>query len=192
MAKCGECAFLELDHQYEACSNKFWCSNGYVNDWKSASGKACDSFCPAYSRTSGEIENAMRGISDGCFVVTMTCDLLGRQPLLDPVLKTFKDFKCNYLMKRPEFYRELLLYEDLGPAIAHKLQRQKDRSAKDLYKFFSDIKNDIDAGKKELAYKKYKSIIVTLAEGFGFKIVKREELEKLEEQGPVKTIGTLH
>ena len=94
-------------------------------------------------------------------------------------------------MKRPEFYRELLLYEDLGPAIAHKLRKQKDRSAKDLYKFFSDIKNDIDAGKKELAYKKYKSIIVTLAEGFGFKIVRREELEKSEEQGPVKSLGTI-
>ena len=191
MNRCVDCCNLNICSKRESYINEYWCDKNYMEGWKKPTQKACDEFTEAYNRTAEEKNNAINGISDGCFVVTMACDLLGRQPLLDPVLKTFKDFKCNYLMKRPEFYRELLLYEDLGPAIAHKLRKQKDRSAKDLYKFFSDIKNDIDAGKKELAYKKYKSIIVTLAEGFGFKIVRREELEKSEEQGPVKSLGTI-
>lgn len=188
MARCVDCCNLDLCRKYNDYTNEYWCDKSYVEGWKSPNQYACDSFTEDYYRSDAEKECALRGISDGCFVVTATCDLLGMQPSLNPILKAFKDFKRNYLMKSPKFYRELLLYEDLGPAIAHKLLRQKDRSAKDLYKFFVDIKKDIDADKKELAYLKYKSVIMTLAEGFGFKIVKKENLEEKEK---VKTIGNL-
>lgn len=189
MARCVDCCNLNLDCKKNDYTNEYLCD--ICTGYKAPDNQDCplsDGFTEAYYRSDAEKERALRGISDGCFVVTATCDLLGMQPLLNPILKAFKDFKRNYLMKEPKFYRELLLYEDLGPAIAHKLLRQKDRSAKDLYKFFVDIKKDIDADKKELAYLKYKSVIMTLAEGFGFKIVKKENLEEKEK---VKTIGNL-
>ena len=193
MRTCVECAHLNLCSKYNEYTNKYDCTASYSRGWRYPTDSACDDFCEAYYRTSEEKNRALKGISDGCFIVTAACDLLGISPEHDSILKTFKDFKRNYLMQRPELYRELVLYESLGPAIAHQMIRQKDRAtamAKNLHDvYFPEIINNINEGmltrdiqqrerKLSLAYGKYRTLVMVLAQACGFEIVRREDLEE--------------
>ena len=191
MSKCVECTFLELDHKYNSYTNEYWCDNGYVKEWKKPDCRSCDSFCEAYDRSASEIDNAIRGISDGCFRVTMTCELLGKSPTHDIYLQKFKEYKRNYLMKQEKLRKYLVLYEELGPAIAHKMKSYDHGArasiiARNLYYiYFPEIIKEIDEGNNTEAFRKYVDLVATLTKACEFKIE-----HKKEEQGPIKTLGS--
>ena len=195
MARCVDCCNLDLCDKKESYINEYWCDKDYVEGWKNPNQTACDSFTEAYGRTDAEKERAIKGISDGCFIVTMVCNLLGKEPEHDSYLKTFKNFKRNYLMKQIELYDFLYLYESLGPAIAHKMKKQGEnasRMAKNLYYiYFPEIIKDINEEHNIEAFRKYVDLVKVLAKACNFTIERRNEQEtsKTEENKKAYTIG---
>ena len=132
MAKmCAECASFLPDHRKNCWSKDCWCDK--LDKWVDPESTECyreyNYFCEAYNRSSREIDNAIRGISDGCFIVTMACNLLGREPKSDKCLQTFTKFKRD-LIKEGKCTDFLILYESLGPAIAHRIRTQGESSTK--------------------------------------------------------------
>lgn len=193
MSRCVDCCHLDLCNKYNEYTNKYWCSERYMEDWRSPSQEACDSFTEAYSRTAEEKRRVLKDeISDGCFIVTMACELLGRSPAHDVCLQKFKEYKKNYLMKQKELKKYLSAYEELGPSIAHRMKNYDHGArasiiARNLYNLFlPEVLEEIEKGNHEEAFEKYFDLVSVLAKGCGFKI----EYEK-EEKGPVKTIGTI-
>lgn len=190
---CAECASFVPNSRKNCWSKDCWCDK--LNKWVAPESTKCyeeyNYFCEAYNRSSREIDNAIRGISDGCFIVTMTCELLGKEPEQDVCLQKFKNYKRNYLMKQEKLYDYLMLYEDLGPAIAHKIKSYGHGArasiiAKNLYYiYFAEIIKEIDEGNNLKAFKKYVDVVRTLSIACGFTVEKENK-----EKSPVKTIGT--
>ncbi len=192
MNRCVDCCNLNICSKRESYINEYWCDKNYMEGWKKPTQKACDEFTEAYNRTTEEKNNAIKGISDGCFIVTMACELLGRSPAHDIYLQKFKEFKMNYLMKQKELRKYLVLYEKLGPSIAHRMKNYDHGArasiiARNLYNLFlPEVLEEIEKGNHEEAFKKYFDLVSVLAKGSGFKIEHKEK-----EQGPIKSLGTI-
>ena len=188
MARCVDCCNLNLDCKKNDYTNEYLCD--ICTGYKAPDNQDCplsDGFTEAYNRSDEEKRRAL-GISDGCFIATMACNLLGKSPENDKYLQIFKDFKRNYLMKNEKFYDYLYLYEDLGPAIAHKIMAQRERAsriAKSLYYiFFPEIIKEIKEGHNSEAFKKYVDIVKVLTKACNFTIERRQVDTKNANQGP--------
>ena len=177
MNRCVDCCNLDLCSKYNGYTNEYWCDKSYVEGWKKPTQRACDSFTEAYGRSSSEKDNAIRGISDGCFIVTMVYSMLGMDENRKKNLEEFKKYKRDYLMPQKKLYNYLLLYETLGVAIADRIRRQENRQqiAKNLDSiYFPEILKDIRAGKNAKAFKKYVNVVTVLAQGCNFDYKKFE------------------
>jgi hypothetical protein len=109
--------------------------------------------CPWY-------ENAY-GSSGGCFITTVTCDILGKADH-DPVMDSLRSFRDGVLQKAEEYDSVLKLYDKVGPVISFKLFHDKDRDEKaaKLYSKLEEFADIANKGNHNEAAKKY--IMMTL------------------------------
>lgn len=101
------------------------------------------------------------GTSSGCFITTVTCDILGKDDH-DYVMDGLRKFRDEVLQKDEDYSSVLKLYDRVGPVISYKLFHDKDRVSK-ASKIYSRLENFVEIinnGNYKGAAKKY--IIMTL------------------------------
>lgn len=110
--------------------------------------------CPWYERQYGST-------SSGCFITTVTCDILGKNDN-DPVMDSLRKFRDEVLQKSDEYENVLKLYDKIGPAISWRLFHDKDRDQKatELYSKLGEFAEVASKGEHSLAAKRY--VIMTL------------------------------
>ena len=102
MAYCAECTYLKIDSNPDPdLYGRFYCEKKLER--KPADAIECYSFCRAYNRSRGVVENAYQyskdhGNSPSCYITTLVCDTL-RVPDNHYILNSMRNFRDNYLQK---------------------------------------------------------------------------------------------
>lgn len=121
MAICAECTYLDINYGHS--SGKFWCNTKCERHF--GTDPECGSFCRAYSRDSGTINNVIDIAKSytsggGCYLTTMLCKIL-KLPDNNVYLETMRDFRKNVLQKDEKYKALLVEYDIVGPVIANSL-----------------------------------------------------------------------
>lgn len=121
MSNCAECTYLDLSdgNSYgEYYCNKKW-------ERHLATDPQCGSFCKAYRRSQGAINNAIdcsnsHNSNSGCYLTTMLCNIL-KMSDNNFYLETIRNFRNNILQKDEKYKKLLVEYDIIGPKIAYAL-----------------------------------------------------------------------
>ena len=116
--------------------------------------------CPWYE--------AAYGPSSGCFITTITCDILGKDDK-DYVLESLRKFRDNILQKKDEYEAVLKVYDKIGPVVACSLFNDKDREEKaaKLYSKLNEFVEVIDRGEYSKATRNYIMMTLRLVSEYG-------------------------
>lgn len=128
--------------------------------------------CPWY-------ENAY-GTSGGCFITTVVCKLLKKKDD-DPVMEGLRKFRGAVLQKDVDNYEILKEYDTVGPVLAEKLFRDKDREqiAETVYDYvLTPITELINEGKNEEAIEAYRDMTLLFINYYGLKHPYNELVQK--------------
>ena len=178
MATCSECTYLKVNGE---CNNgKYWCETRL--EWHYANEAECYRFCKAYKR-SDEVarsyyeksENSQS--SGGCYLTTITCDILGL-PDNNIYLQTLRKFRKETLQKDDKYKDILVEYDIVGPIIASKLKYEKENQliAKNLLRMgiAKTVYHILNEEKLE-AIKTYTDMTKLLIQAYNIDIVPSQE-----------------
>ena len=108
------------------------------------------------------------GTSGGCFITTVTCNILGKNDN-DPVMDALRKFRDEVLQKSGEYDSVLKLYDKVGPTLSCKLFHDKDRDEKaaKLYSKLGEFAEVASKGEHTLAAKRYIMMTLRLVSEYG-------------------------
>lgn len=108
------------------------------------------------------------GSGSGCFITTVTCDILGKEDH-DPVMDSLRKFREEVLQKSDEYESVLKLYDKVGPVISYKLFHDKDRDEKaiKLYSKLGEFADVASKGEHTKAAKRYIMMTLRLVAEYG-------------------------
>lgn len=154
---CGECTYLDLSTG--DIYGKFYCEKKWERHL--ATDIECGSFCRAYSRDSGTIENAYRYSNDhtssGCYLTTILCNILGMDDN-NLYLETMRNFRKNILQNNQKYKYILVQYDIIVPKIAQCLNNDplKEKIAQNYFnKYIVPITKLINENQHEMAINIY-------------------------------------
>lgn len=118
--------------------------------------------CPWY-------ENAY-GSSSGCFITTITCDILGKDDHCK-VMEGLRNFRNEILQNKEEYSSVLKMYDSVGPVVACKLAHDgaRDEKAAELYSRLEGFVERIQNGEYKTAAAGYIRMTLELVSLFGLK-----------------------
>ena len=178
---CSECTYLDLDKEYNYNDGRFWCETKL--EWHYANESECWRYCTAYSRSHSvsksykEHSENCQSNSSGCYLTTITCEIMG---LKDDnyYLQTLRKFRKNVLQKDQKYKELLVEYDIVGPIIANKLKQElnKDMIALNLLKLgisktVYHILNDDNLS----AIKTYSTMTELLIQGYNINLKPTDE-----------------
>ena len=101
--------------------------------------------------------------SSGCFITTVTCELLG-YPDSHPVLNTLRGFRNNILQEDEKYEEILKFYDIIGPMIANYLRKEQSKElATIIYEHYIEpISKLIEVGDYDSAIMKYQTLTLWL------------------------------
>lgn len=126
---CSECTYLKTDGNWPDIYGRYWCKKKDTEIM--ANSQECGSFCQAYSRSSSTAKSYYdyskdHQSSSGCFITTITCEILGMNDN-NQYLNSLRKFRNNILQKNKETIKILEEYDFIGPLIAEKLRNDPNR-----------------------------------------------------------------
>ena len=110
--------------------------------------------------------------SSGCYLTTVTCDILGL-PDNNIYLATLRKFRKDYLQKHPETLQILEQYDFIGPLLAKRIINDKNKKQLALYLFKEYISPIVEKiafkfdGSYELEIKSYIQMTQMLIKKYG-------------------------
>lgn len=128
----------------------------YINKCCSYSYDECDNY--KYSKP-----------SSSCFITTVVCDTLGMDDN-NMYLTILRNFRKNYLQKKPDGIKVLEEYDTIGPVIAQCIRKDEKKNEVAQGVFVNSILpviNDICEGKNVSAIKRYTSMTRNLISKYG-------------------------
>lgn len=189
MATCSECAFLDLDREYEPYDCKYWCEK--CLEWRYANEAECYRFCRAYNRSQSvsdsyynRSKNSQSNSGSGCFITTVVCGILGHEDRVQ-TLEILRAFRNNYLQKHKEHIDLLYLYDSVGPIIAENLVEEvnKKEIAANLYNLgIKKVAEFVSKKQYSKAITLYKDMTELLIAGYHIKKpdMSKERLESID------------
>lgn len=126
---CSECTYLKAGGDWPDYNGKYWCESKGEKIY--ANMQECWNYCNAYNRSDSVARSyrkysEMHQSNDGCFITTITCEILGMDDK-NVFLNSLRAFRKNVLQKNKETLKILEEYDFIGPLIAKKLRNDKDR-----------------------------------------------------------------
>lgn len=124
---CSECTYLDFDKEYSYGDGRFWCETKY--EWHYADEAECWRYCTAYSRSDNvsksylDYSKKCQSNSSGCYLTTITCEILGMDDN-NVYLDTLRKFRKEKLQKDDKYKEILVEYDIVGPIIANKLKQE--------------------------------------------------------------------
>lgn len=158
---CASCSHLSETRDLR----KYFCFMKRTDVYANAS--KCGNHLTAYSRSDDKREEMYR-YSSGYYITTAILSIL-RALDNNHQIKVFGDFIENTLRKDMKYFPFLVEYEILGPAIAAKMQQDKDKIRIASTMFYQYIKPTIKAINKnetENAVKIYREMTLYLADRY--------------------------
>lgn len=146
----------------------YWCM---VND-HSVDQNVYKVYCKDYNYSSCVVYRKENPVS-GCFITTVVCNILHKDDN-EELLNNFRSFRDNVLQKNEKYFEYLQDYDNIGPVIADRLYKDKDREkmAKGLYDIaLVKINNLIKDKKYDEACEKYHIMTLSLINYYGLKHV---------------------
>lgn len=124
---CSECTYLNLKNEKSSSDGRFWCEKDL--EWHYANESACRRECYASGRSESVAEAALKHSercqsSGGCYLTTITCELLGL-PDDNIYLKALRKFRKEKLQKDDQYKEILVEYDIVGPIIADRLRKEE-------------------------------------------------------------------
>ena len=118
--------------------------------------------CPRYK--------ALNGSSGGCFITTITCEILKKDDD-DEVMQKLRYFRDEVLQKEEDKYEILKMYDTIGPVLASNILYDKDREvlASFLYEQLAKIAKLVDEKDYCKAITNYEVITLALINKYHLK-----------------------
>ena len=115
--------------------------------------------CPWYEKEYG---------SSGCFITTITCNLLGKEDN-DPVMVSLRKFRDEILQKNDKYSDILKLYDSIGPVISSNIMHDiyKEEVAKEIYEKLKGFTSLIESKKYDEAARNYVIMTLRLVKEYG-------------------------
>lgn len=115
--------------------------------------------CPWYEKEYG---------SSGCFITTITCNLLGKEDN-DPVMVSLRKFRDEILQKNDKYSNVLKMYDSIGPKICCKINHdeKKMENAEELYSKLERFVELINNSEYEKAANSYVIMTLKLVSKYG-------------------------
>ncbi len=170
--ECVKCTYLDL--KTGDYYGKFYCDKKYERHYPLDN--ACGSFTKAYSRSNGEIRNAIdfyNSKTSSCYITTMLCNIL---KLSDSnyYLNTLRNFRNNYLIKDYKYKNILIEYDIIGPVIANMLIDDSKKSFVAARMFYNYIQPIVSLIKDHMyvdAINSYKMMINILKKRYDINLI---------------------
>ena len=163
---CAACTYMSES----GSGGKYWCERKGQDIL--ANTPRCYNFCEAYSRSNyarqNMYDNAVHSSSSGCYLTTIMCKIL-KYPDDNYYLNTLRRFRDEVMKPNPKYIPLLLMYDNIGPMIAHELEH--DSARKEIaYTFFTHYITPsvmaIENEKYDAAVYIYKSMTEALAQRY--------------------------
>ncbi len=146
----------------------YWCM---VHD-RSIDSNVYNNYCKNYNYNQCSIYKS-KNPSSGCFITTVVCEILHKKDNCE-LLSNLRNFRDNVLQKDEKYYEYLQDYDNIGPIIADKLRRDKDREnvAKVIYNNgLLPINESLNNNEYDKACEKYYVMTLLLINYYGLKHV---------------------
>lgn len=116
--------------------------------------------CPWYEKEYGS--------SGGCFITTITCELLGK-PDNDPVMEGLRSFRNEILQKNDKYSDILKIYDTIGPRVCCNIRHdeEKTKKAEELYSKLGKFVELINNSEYEKAANAYVVMTLRLVSMYG-------------------------